>query len=73
MTEKLNIKRPDYFYFLSEYAKQCKGFTDAVFLDGNGESVTAMPESASAMTSTFKILQYDLLHGKKYCADEFFK
>ena len=72
MTDKLNMIRPDYYYFLNDYAKYCKGFSASVYLDGEGNPKSEQSTEEKQKTDVFKMLQYDLLHGEKYCAEKFY-
>lgn len=72
MTGELSMNRPDYFYFLDGFASECKGFTDMIYLDKNGAPTTTVDAAMNEKLEQFKLMQYDLLHGKRY-ANEIYK
>lgn len=72
MTDILNMKRPDYYYFMNDFYEICRGFTDKLYLDSEGKVSYECDSKATEMIEKFKLLQYDILHGKKYCIDKFY-
>ncbi len=72
MTDKLNMVRPDYYYFMNDFFSECKGFTDRMYLDSQGAPTTTQTEDAVVLTEEFKMLQYDILHGNRYCKESFY-
>lgn len=73
VTKTLNLPKPSYFNYLSQQANYYKGFANDIYIDGSGATVNKLSEEAMKYFNIHKLLQYDIMFGKKYSASIFEK
>lgn len=73
ITKTLNLPKPAYFNYLSQQANYYKGFANDIYIDANGAAVNNLSEEAMKYFNIHKLLQYDIMFGKKYSVSVFEK
>ena len=64
--EWAELKMPTYYRFLRNFRENMPGYTMVVKSDADGGLYAETPEHMMELEYQYRILQYDLLHGKRY-------
>ncbi len=66
------LERPAFYDYLLKQQEYYRGAALGLYLDTSGEVIEDLPDDARRYLNTHKLLQYDLLFGKKYSLEDIY-
>lgn len=67
--DSLQMKKPAQFALGARLARELPGMTGPLYADSQEKLYSKIPDQAASLVNDFRLLQYDLLFGKRYVAN----